>query len=70
MKLEKNPLQNKSYDFALLIIKLSKKLMKENKEFILSKQIVRSGTSVGANIVEANGAISKGRFLSKNFNSL
>ncbi len=59
MKLEKNPLQNKSYDFALLIIKLSKKLMKENKEFILSKQIVRSGTSVGANIVEANGAISK-----------
>nr|BFF38718.1 four helix bundle protein [Tenacibaculum mesophilum] len=65
MKLEKNPLQNKSYDFALLIIKLSKKLMKENKEFILSKQIVRSGTSVGANIVEANGAISKADFSAK-----
>ncbi|GFD94873.1 hypothetical protein KUL156_30450 [Alteromonas sp. KUL156] len=65
MKLEKNPLQNKSYDFALLIIKLSKKLMKENKEFILSKQIVRSGTSVGANIVEANGVISKVDFSAK-----
>ncbi len=65
MKLEKNPLQNKSYDFALLIIKLSKKLIKENKEFILSKQIVRSGTSVGANIVEANGAISKADFSAK-----
>lgn len=39
--------------------------MKENKEFILSKQIVRSGTSVGANIVEANGAISKADFSAK-----
>ncbi len=48
MKLKNNPLQNKSYDFALLIIKLSKKLVNENKEYILSKQILRSGTSVGA----------------------
>ncbi|MGG6230272.1 four helix bundle protein [Tenacibaculum sp. SDUM215027] len=40
-------------------------MIKENKEFILSKQIVRSGTSVGANIVEANGAISKADFLAK-----
>ena len=65
MKLDNNPLQNKSYDFALLIVKLSKKLMKDNKEFILSKQILRSGTSVGANIVEANGAISKADFSAK-----
>ncbi|MCF2873565.1 MULTISPECIES: four helix bundle protein [unclassified Tenacibaculum] len=65
MKLENNPLQNKSYDFALLIVKLGKRLTKENKEFILSKQIVRSGTSVGANIVEANGAISKADFSAK-----
>ena len=65
MKLENNPLQNKSYDFALLIVKLSRRLMKKQKEFILSKQLLRSGTSVGANIVEANGAISKADFSAK-----
>ncbi|MGB0891224.1 MAG: four helix bundle protein [Tenacibaculum sp.] len=65
MKLKNNPLQNKSYDFALLIVRLSKKLTKENREYILSKQILRSGTSVGANIVEANGAISKADFSAK-----
>jgi four helix bundle protein len=65
MKLPNNPLQNKSYDLALLIVKLSKKIVKEKKEFVLSKQILRSGTSVGANIVEANGAISKADFSAK-----
>ncbi|CAM1373371.1 four helix bundle protein [Tenacibaculum xiamenense] len=65
MKLKNNPLQNKSYDFALAIVQLSKKLMKERKEFILSKQILKSGTSIGANIIEANGAISKADFSSK-----
>ncbi|WP_299064496.1 four helix bundle protein [uncultured Polaribacter sp.] len=65
MKLKNNPLQNKSYDLALLIVNLSKKLIKENKEYVLSKQILRSGTSVGANIVEANGAISKADFSAK-----
>lgn len=39
--------------------------MSDKKEFILSKQLLRSGTSVGANIVEANGAISKADFSSK-----
>ncbi|QVY64119.1 four helix bundle protein [Polaribacter sp. Q13] len=65
MKLKNNPLQNKSYDLALLIVKLSKRLIKENKEYVLSKQILRSGTSVGANIIEANGAISKADFSAK-----
>ena len=65
MKLENNPLQNKSYDSALTVVKLSRKIMKEQKEFILSKQLLRSGTSVGANIVEANGAISKADFSAK-----
>ena len=65
MKLENNPLQNKSYDFALLIVKLSKSIMKSRNEFILTKQLLRSGTSVGANIVEANGAISKADFSAK-----
>lgn len=62
MKLENNPLQNKSYDFALLIVKLARRLMKNSREYILSKQLLRSGTSVGANIVEANGAISTADF--------
>jgi len=65
MKLKNNPLQNKSYDFALLIVNLSRKIMNEKKEFILSKQLLRSGTSVGANIIEANGAISKADFSAK-----
>ena len=65
MKLENNPLQNKSYDFALLIVKLSRRLMTKKREYILSKQLLRSGTSVGANIVEANGAISKADFSAK-----
>ncbi|MBL4643565.1 MAG: four helix bundle protein [Flavobacteriaceae bacterium] len=65
MKLKNNPLQNKSYDFALQIVKLSKKIVKENREYVLSKQILRSGTSVGANIMEANGAISKADFSAK-----
>jgi four helix bundle protein len=65
MKLKENPLQNKSYDFALQIVNLSKQLIKENREYVLSKQVLRSGTSVGANIVEANGAISKADFSAK-----
>lgn len=65
MKLDNNPLQNKSYDFALLIVQMSKSIMNHKKEFVLSKQLLRSGTSVGANIVEANGAISKADFSAK-----
>lgn len=44
--------------------------MTTKKEFILSKQLLRSGTSVGANIMEANGAISKADFSAKNVNSI
>lgn len=65
MKLDNNPLQNKSYDYALSIVKLSKHIMNTRNEFILSKQLLRSGTSVGANIMEANGAISKADFSAK-----
>lgn len=65
MKLKDNPLQNKSYDLALQIVKLSNQIMKDKKEYILSKQLLRSGTSIGANIAEANGAISKADFSAK-----
>lgn len=46
-------LKNKSYDFAIRIVKLSQTLQSERKEFVLSKQILRSGTSIGALLREA-----------------
>ncbi|QED38799.1 four helix bundle protein [Antarcticibacterium arcticum] len=60
-----NPLAQKSYSFALQIVLICKSLMNEKKEFILSKQLLRSGTSIGANIAEANGAISTSDFSAK-----
>lgn len=60
-----NPLLCKSHDFALKIIQLYKKLNQEKREYILSKQLLRSGTSIGSNISEANGAISKADFWAK-----
>ena len=60
-----NVIQQKSYAFAVKIIWVYKDLTKEKKEFILSKQLLRSGTSVGANIEEAIGAQSKRDFLHK-----
>lgn len=60
-----NVVQKKSYDFALRIIKLYEHLVKEKKEFVLSKQVLRSGTSIGANIEEAIGGQSDKDFLSK-----
>ncbi len=64
MKTE-NPIQIKSYQFALRVIKLFKYLNEEKKEFVLSKQILRSGTSIGANIEEAIGGQSKSDFIAK-----
>ena len=60
-----NPLARKSYSFALEIISVCKVLMNGKKEFILSKQLLRCGTSIGANIAEANGAISTADFSAK-----
>lgn len=59
-----NLIQNKSFNFALRIIKVYSYL-KQQHEFILSKQLLRSGTSIGANIEEAIGAQSKTDFVSK-----
>lgn len=64
MKTE-NPIQIKSYQFALRIIRLYKYLITDQKEYVLSKQILRSGTSIGANIEEAIGGQSKADFISK-----
>ncbi|NKI25281.1 four helix bundle protein [Arenibacter sp. 6A1] len=62
---QNNPLSDKSYAFALKVIDLYKDIVKTEKEFVLSKQLLKAGTSIGANIAEANGAISKPDFSSK-----
>ena len=54
----------KSFEFALEIIKLYKELKKEN-EYVISKQVLRSGTSIGANVQEASAAFSKKDFAHK-----
>ena len=61
---KKNPLKEKPYDFALQIIFLTKK-MYENKEYVLAKQLLRSGTAIGAMVEEANQAESKADFIHK-----
>ena len=55
----------KSYKFALRTVNLYKWLLKEQKEFVLSKQLLRSGTAVGALVKEAEHAQSKADFLNK-----
>lgn len=64
MKSENVVLQ-KSREFALRIIKLYRYMSVENREFILSKQVLRSGTSIGANVNEAQEAQSSADFISK-----
>jgi|SRR3972149_5959607 len=59
-----NIIQKKSFDFALKIIELYKELVIQ-KEFILSKQLLRSGTSIGANVEEALAGQSKKDFIAK-----
>ena len=60
-----NPLKDKSYQFAIRIVKLSQFLQQDKKEFVLSKQVLRSGTAVGALIREAEFGQSRADFTSK-----
>jgi len=60
-----NILQEKSFAFAVRIVKLYKYLCEDKKEFVLSKQILKCGTSIGANVEEAIGGQSDKDFLSK-----
>ena len=60
-----NVIENKSFDFAIRIVNLYKYLCKNKKEYVLSKQVLRSGTSIGANVSEAQQAQSKADFISK-----
>ena len=70
MRNEKNTVLVKAKTFAIRIVKLFAFLRKEKKDFILSKQILRSGTSIGANLAEAEFAVSEKDFLSKNYIAL
>jgi len=56
---------DKAYQFAIRIVNAFRFLQKEKREFILSKQLLRCGTSIGANISEANGGISDNDFSAK-----
>ncbi len=58
-------IQAKTYRFSIRIIHFYKHLTEKNREFILSKQILRSGTSIGANVEEALGGQSRKDFLAK-----
>ncbi|HEY9691169.1 MAG TPA: four helix bundle protein [Oculatellaceae cyanobacterium] len=60
-----NAAYEKAYKFAIRVVKAYQYLTNEKKEFVLSKQLIRSGTSIGANIAEANGAISIADFSNK-----
>jgi four helix bundle protein len=60
-----NIVQQKSFAFAIRIVNVYKYLISEKKEFVLSKQLLRSGTSIGANIEESIGGQSDKDFLSK-----
>jgi four helix bundle protein len=63
--MKENVIQEKSFRFAVRIIKLYKYLCEEKKEFVLSKQILRSGTSIGANVEEAIAGQTDKDFIAK-----
>lgn len=63
--MKENLLKDKSYKFAIRIVNLYQYICKEKKEFVMSKQILRSGTSIGAMIKEAEFAQSRADFISK-----
>ena len=60
-----NNIETKSFRFAVRIVKLCAFLRENKKEYILSKQLLRAGTSVGANVAEAQQAQSRADFISK-----
>lgn len=60
-----NAVLDKSYAFAIKVVRMYQHLSTEKKEFIISKQLLRAGTSIGANVEEAMGGISKKDFKAK-----
>ena len=60
-----NPAVDKSFDFAMRIVNVYKYLTKKHREYVLSKQLLRCGTSIGANIMEAQRGQSHADFIAK-----
>ena len=63
--MKSNPIEDKSFDFAIRIVRLYKHLTENKNEYVVSKQLVRSGTSIGANVSEAERGQSRADFVSK-----
>jgi four helix bundle protein len=63
--MRENVIKIKSFEFALKIVKLHKYLAEDRKEYVLSKQLLRSGTSIGAMVRESEHAKSKADFIHK-----
>ena len=63
--MEHNVIEVKSFQFAIRIVNLYKHLCTEKKEYVMSKQLLRSGTSIGANVAESQQAQSRPDFISK-----
>lgn len=61
--MRENVIMDKSMSFAIRVVKMYQWLCEEKKEYVISKQLLRSGTSIGANLWEAQGAISKKEFV-------
>ena len=64
-RMKENIVYEKAYQFAIRIVKAYQHLTQGKREFVLSKQLLRCGTSIGANVAEANGGISKADFSNK-----
>ena len=62
---KKNAVLEKSYDFSVHVVLFCKILIEERREYVISKQLMKSGTSIGANVEEAQRAQSKKDFISK-----
>lgn len=62
---KENPALEKSYGFALQIVRATRNVQETQREFVLSKELLRAGTAIGANVEEAVGAPSAANFLSK-----
>ena len=65
--MKENVAGEKSMAFAIRIVNLYQILCKKRKEFVMAKQVLRAGTSIGANIAEAECSISRKEFLAKNY---
>lgn len=63
--MKENIIKTKNFQFAVKIVNLCRTIQEEQKEFILTRQLIKSGTSIGANVREADNAESKSDFIHK-----